>query len=107
VLEIVLDHLLLAITLIERHPGNRSQVDVRINQSGYQILSIPGDDGCSRRRLCFLTSLDPCDAPVFDQHDALLDVIEALRGNDGDVGDPNSIGVRIRCGIGNGQGGEQ
>src|ERR1700730_11830539 len=98
-LEVLPEHLLLMFTLINRHSRNRSQVDVRVDQSGNQILSVSGDYRCSRRCLRPLISLDPRDAPVFDQQAAFPDVIEALWGDDDDIGDPNSICTPIRTGI--------
>jgi len=87
--EILLDHLRLAFILIKVHAGNRSEMDVRVDEARNQKLSFSRNHRCAGKLLPIFFSLYADNAPVFDEHAAPLDVIEILRRDDGDVSNQN------------------
>src|SRR5713101_6467992 len=74
-LEVFINNLWLACGLIVAHPGNQSEVDVRVDEARNQKQSFSRNHGRTRRLLRLFPSLDANDAAVFDQHTAYLDVI--------------------------------
>src|SRR5271165_3778043 len=81
---------------LELHAGNRSKMDVRVNEAWNKKLSLSGNDGCTGRLLCPFSPLDADNASVLDQHITLSDVIEILRRDDSDVSDPDSARRLVR-----------
>ena len=80
---------------LELHAGNRSKMDVRVNEAWDKKMSLSGNDGCAGWLLSPFLPLDADNPSVFDQHVTLSDVIEILRRDDSDFADPDSARPRV------------
>src|SRR6266404_8354994 len=85
------------------HSRNGSQVDVRVDQARNKKLSLSRNYRCAGRLRRRFFSVDANDASIFDQHTALLDVIELLWRNDAYVSNPGSVRCLVWGRLSNGR----
>ena len=99
------DHLRLAGLLIGIHAGDGSEVNVRVDEAGDQVLAFAGDYCGARGRLGRrIASIDAKDVAVFDDHGAGCNVVEIFGRDNGDFGDPDLRGLLAEGGVrGNGR----
>src|SRR5262249_29272644 len=82
------EQLFFASALIGVHAGDRSEVNVRIDEAGNEVLAFAGDYGGAGGRLGRIGLLNAEDAAVLDDDCASDRVVGILRGKNGYVGDP-------------------
>lgn len=76
--------------LIGVHAGNGSEMNVRVDKAGDEVLTFAGDYGDAGRRFGRgIAPVDTQDAAVFEDDGAFGDVVEAFGRDDGDFGDPS------------------